>query len=107
MGRLAVIDSARLVTVWLPQNEQWLHLYVGPFRRLVNTRTPTSRGMELIGARLTMAAMAWLHIRGTDIHYLEFGTVQPLLFLHGNGSSGLNWHQQDGFLQGPLSSYRQ
>jgi pimeloyl-ACP methyl ester carboxylesterase len=41
-----------------------------------------------------MAIMAWLDIRGTDIHYLDFGTGQPLLFLHGNGSSSLNWHQQ-------------
>ena len=43
--------------------------------------------------------MAWLTIRGTDIHYLEFGTGQPLLFLHGNGSSGLNWHQQIDFFR--------
>jgi pimeloyl-ACP methyl ester carboxylesterase len=46
-----------------------------------------------------VAAMAWLDIRGTDIHYLEFGTGQPLLFLHGNGSSGLNWHQQIDFFK--------
>ena len=38
--------------------------------------------------------MAWLSIGGTDIQYLETGSGQPFLFLHGNGSSGLNWHQQ-------------
>jgi pimeloyl-ACP methyl ester carboxylesterase len=43
--------------------------------------------------------MAWLDIAGTDIHFLEFGTGQPLLFLHGNGSSGLNWHQQIDFFK--------
>jgi pimeloyl-ACP methyl ester carboxylesterase len=41
-----------------------------------------------------MQAMSWLDVHGTDIHYLEFGSGPPLLFLHGNGSSGLNWHQQ-------------
>lgn len=46
-----------------------------------------------------MAVMAWLDIRGTDIHYLEFGSGQSLLFLHGNGSSGLNWHQQIDFFK--------
>jgi pimeloyl-ACP methyl ester carboxylesterase len=38
--------------------------------------------------------MSWLSVGGTDIHYLEVGSGQPLLFLHGNGSSALNWHQQ-------------
>jgi pimeloyl-ACP methyl ester carboxylesterase len=38
--------------------------------------------------------MSWLTVVGSDIHYLEVGSGQPLLFLHGNGSSALNWHQQ-------------
>jgi pimeloyl-ACP methyl ester carboxylesterase len=38
--------------------------------------------------------MSWLTVGGSDIHYLEVGSGQPLLFLHGNGSSALNWHQQ-------------
>ena len=38
--------------------------------------------------------MAWLTVHGTDIHYLEVGTGEPMVFLHGNGSSALNWHQQ-------------
>jgi pimeloyl-ACP methyl ester carboxylesterase len=49
--------------------------------------------------QLIVAAMAWLDVRGTDIHYLDFGTGQPLLFLHGNGSRGLNWHQQIDFFR--------
>jgi pimeloyl-ACP methyl ester carboxylesterase len=48
---------------------------------------------------LIMHAMAWLDIRGTEIHYLDFGSGQPLLFLHGNASSGLNWHQQIDFFK--------
>jgi pimeloyl-ACP methyl ester carboxylesterase len=38
--------------------------------------------------------MSWLTVGGTDVHYLEVGTGQPLLFMHGNASSALNWHQQ-------------
>jgi pimeloyl-ACP methyl ester carboxylesterase len=40
--------------------------------------------------------MAWLDIRGTDIHYLEFGSGQPLLFLHGHsGNSPRNEPEPD------------
>lgn len=55
--------------------------------------------MRSRGPPLIVADMAWLDIDGSDIHYLEFGTGQPLVFLHGNGSSGLNWHQQVDFFQ--------
>lgn len=38
--------------------------------------------------------MPWANVNGIDIHYLEAGEGQPLVFLHGNSSCGEAWFQQ-------------
>ncbi len=38
--------------------------------------------------------MSWVNVNGIDIHYVEAGEGQPLLFLHGNSSCGEAWFQQ-------------
>jgi pimeloyl-ACP methyl ester carboxylesterase len=38
--------------------------------------------------------MAWVEILGNDIHYIEAGKGQPLLFLHGMSSCAEAWWQQ-------------
>ena len=38
--------------------------------------------------------MGWLTVGSTDIHYVEAGSGQPLLFLHGFGSCAEAWYQQ-------------
>jgi len=38
--------------------------------------------------------MPWLDVNGTDTYYLEAGSGQPLVFLHGNTSCCEAWFQQ-------------
>ena len=38
--------------------------------------------------------MAWVEVNGTDIHYVEKGAGQPLIFLHGMSSCAEAWFQQ-------------
>ncbi|HKE74836.1 MAG TPA: alpha/beta hydrolase [Acidimicrobiales bacterium] len=38
--------------------------------------------------------MAWITAGGTDVHVVEAGAGQPLLFLHGFGSCAAAWHRQ-------------
>lgn len=38
--------------------------------------------------------MSWANVDGIDIHYVEAGEGQPLVFLHGNSSCGEAWFQQ-------------
>lgn len=38
--------------------------------------------------------MSWTNVNGIDIHYVEAGEGQPLVFLHGNSSCGEAWFQQ-------------
>ena len=38
--------------------------------------------------------MAWIRAGETDVHVIEEGTGQPLLFLHGFGSCAEAWHRQ-------------
>jgi pimeloyl-ACP methyl ester carboxylesterase len=38
--------------------------------------------------------MGFVRVGGTDIHYVEAGGGQPLLFLHGFGSCAEAWYQQ-------------
>lgn len=39
--------------------------------------------------------MTWVTVGTTDIHYVEAGSGTPLVFLHGFGSCGEAWHQQE------------
>ena len=47
--------------------------------------------------------MPWLDVAGTDLHYVDEGTGQPLVFLHGFTSCAEAWFQQFAFFRG---SYR-
>ncbi len=38
--------------------------------------------------------MAWTTVGETDIHYIEAGSGQPIVFLHGNSSCAEAWWQQ-------------
>ena len=38
--------------------------------------------------------MPWVEVGGTDIHYVEEGEGQPIVFLHGMSSCGEAWFQQ-------------
>lgn len=38
--------------------------------------------------------MPWVNVNGSDTHYVEAGSGQPLVFLHGNSSCGQAWFQQ-------------
>ncbi|HKF74597.1 MAG TPA: alpha/beta hydrolase [Candidatus Dormibacteraeota bacterium] len=38
--------------------------------------------------------MSWIEVGGTDVHYVEAGSGQPLVFLHGFGSCAEAWYQQ-------------
>src|SRR5262245_65428650 len=38
--------------------------------------------------------MAWITAGSTDVHVVEAGARQPLLFLHGFGSCAAAWHRQ-------------
>ncbi|TAJ18761.1 MAG: alpha/beta hydrolase [Dehalococcoidia bacterium] len=38
--------------------------------------------------------MSWVKVNGIDMHYVEAGSGQPLVFLHGNSSCGEAWFQQ-------------
>lgn len=38
--------------------------------------------------------MSWVKVGETDVHYVEAGGGQPLVFLHGFGSCAEAWHQQ-------------
>lgn len=38
--------------------------------------------------------MAWLEVLGNDLYYVEAGSGQPLIFLHGMSSCGEAWWQQ-------------
>src|SRR5438067_10421413 len=38
--------------------------------------------------------MSWVQVGDSDIHYVEKGTGQPFVFLHGFGSCGEAWFQQ-------------
>jgi pimeloyl-ACP methyl ester carboxylesterase len=38
--------------------------------------------------------MAWVEVNGIDLHYVEEGEGQPIVFLHGNSSCGEAWFQQ-------------
>ncbi len=38
--------------------------------------------------------MAWIDVNGTDIYYVEEGSGQPFVFLHGNSSCSEAWFQQ-------------
>lgn len=47
--------------------------------------------------------MPWLDVDGTDLHYVDEGSGQPLIFLHGFTSCAEAWFQQFAFFRG---SYR-
>ncbi len=49
--------------------------------------------------------MAWVDVNGIDIHYVEEGEGQPIVFLHGNSSCGEAWWQQFAAF-GALGGYR-
>ena len=49
--------------------------------------------------------MAWVDVNGIDIHYVEEGEGQPIVFLHGNSSCGEAWWQQFAAF-GDLGGYR-
>ena len=38
--------------------------------------------------------MPWVEVNGTDIYYVEEGSGQPFVFLHGNSSCSEAWFQQ-------------
>jgi pimeloyl-ACP methyl ester carboxylesterase len=38
--------------------------------------------------------MPWIDVLGSDLYYVEVGTGQPLVFLHGMSSCGEAWFQQ-------------
>src|SRR2546427_9515294 len=38
--------------------------------------------------------MSWVQVGESDIHYIETGSGQPVVFLHGFGSCGEAWFQQ-------------
>ncbi|MEZ4502350.1 MAG: alpha/beta hydrolase [Dehalococcoidia bacterium] len=38
--------------------------------------------------------MSWVEVNGIDIHYVEAGSGQPIVFLHGHSSCGEAWFQQ-------------
>lgn len=43
---------------------------------------------------LEAGAMPWVEVNGNDIYYVEEGSGQPLVFLHGMSSCGEAWFQQ-------------
>ncbi len=43
--------------------------------------------------------MPWIEVNGTDIYYVEGGTGQPFVFLHGNSSCSEAWFQQFGWFR--------
>ena len=44
--------------------------------------------------------MPWINLDGLDIHYIEEGKGQPLVFLHGFMSCCEAWFQQFEFFRG-------
>ncbi len=44
--------------------------------------------------------MPWLDVSGTDLHYVDEGQGQPLVFLHGFTSCAEAWFQQFAFFRG-------
>src|SRR5262245_43649103 len=44
--------------------------------------------------------MPWLDVDGTDLHYVDEGSGQPLIFLHGFTSCAEAWFQQFAFFRG-------
>lgn len=45
--------------------------------------------------------MTWVTVGETDIHYMEQGSGQPIVFLHGNSSCAEAWFQQFESFSGP------